>query len=418
MSRTPAIRLVVAFLASLAGSASAQAPNPERASWLPRQLGPFTGLSAGQRAAAISTLERAEQLFRQVPELAHPEGFEVQPVLSGGARQLGPGDQPLPGVVAGYRLTLMFFYPSKAAAGEGCGCISVTVNAPQTGNLYAADGRQIYIEDARATRPRGTPDETRGILWEVPAATQVYGELWEPSRDIREGRGERSGITALFVAGADLPWLPVSREVFYQANLRSIEGENGKQLAEFRAAMAKTPYQEWMEGAAQRQKDREETLRNAASVQSAAELEKTRESLERSEREVTERLRKTDEADRARNEKALAASFGPRNAMAAELDRMTPAERAMPTYINNALTEGPNATGWRLTSDPAPPAWRVLTPNYDFYRIRRSSAEVRSITVNIAITGTGLRPPVRQALLHTFKKLDWAAFSGLLNRSQ
>jgi hypothetical protein len=94
---------------------------------------------------------------------------------------------------------------------------------------------------------------------------------------------------------------------------------------------------------------------------------------------------------------------------------MTPEERRMPTYINNALDEGPIATGWRLTSDSMPPAWRVLTPNYDFWRARRSPAEAHSINVHIGISGTGLRPNVRNALLQAFKKLDWAAINGLLD---
>jgi hypothetical protein len=57
----------------------------------------------------------------------------------------------------------------------------------------------------------------------------------------------------------------------------------------------------------------------------------------------------------------------------------------------------------------------VLTPNYDFWRARRSPVDVRSINVHIGIAGTGLYPNVRNALLQTFRKLDWAAFNQLLD---
>ncbi|MGE0440194.1 MAG: hypothetical protein AB7L66_12365 [Gemmatimonadales bacterium] len=317
-----------------------------------------------------------------------------------------------------YGLTLMFFHPTRAAAGEGCHCITVTVNADhaagQPGDLADPGGDLIYIEAARAQRPRGDPDQAAGILWEVPAATQVYGELWEPLRDIRAGRPERSGISALFVDGQELPWAPVSREVFYQAVRRSVEGPEGNNLGAIRHALAKTPYEEWMEGAAGRKRDREEALRAAATFQTAAELANTRAAMEASEREVTERLRAAEAEHRVRMQagRSATSAFGDR--LAADLERMSAVERQMPTYINNALEEGPVATGWRLSADSAPPAWRVLTPNHDFWRARRSPVEVRTITVSIGISGTGLRPPVRHALLETFKRLDWAAFRTLL----
>jgi hypothetical protein len=141
-----------------------------------------------------------------------------------------------------------------------------------------------------------------------------------------------------------------------------------------------------------------------------------RELLETTEREVTEQLRKNEAGDRERNAEALAASFGHRDSLLAELERMSPAERSMPTYIGGPPGEGPRATGWELTNDSTPPAWRVLTPNYDFWRARRSPVDVRSINVHIGIAGTGLDPNVRNALLQTFRKLDWAAFNLLLDQ--
>jgi hypothetical protein len=360
--------------------------------WLPRQVRPITALNRTDRAAAIATLDRLERLVRQIPELAAPDGFQILPTISGGSRQLGPHQKEMPGSLVDYLLALTFFAPSKAVAGEGNSCIMVRVNPTQSGTLTDAEGRAIYIERERAKEPRGTPDQVTGILWQVPQATQVYGELWAPVRDIRAGRPERSGATVLFVGAGELPWLPVSRETFYQASLREQEGADGKNLAEFRAALATTPLARWMEEAPQRKKIRDDIVSAALRSQSAAEADKLREKLEADERQVTEQFRKTEAEDRERNQAALARSYAQRDALGAELERMTPAERAMPTYINNALEEGPIATGWRLTSDPTPPAWRVLTPNYDFYRARRSPVEARSIEVHIGSPGRACDP--------------------------
>jgi hypothetical protein len=102
--------------------------------------------------------------------------------------------------------------------------------------------------------------------------------------------------------------------------------------------------------------------------------------------------------------------------MNAELLRMSPEERRMPTYINGALDSGPVATGWRLTADETPPAWRVLTPDYDFYRARRSPVEVRSIQVHISMTQTCLAPAIQHALWQAYHTLDWDALNQALER--
>ena len=93
---------------------------------------------------------------------------------------------------------------------------------------------------------------------------------------------------------------------------------------------------------------------------------------------------------------------------------MTPAERAMPAYINNALDQGPVATGWRLTTNEAPPAGRVLTPNFEFWRTRRSPVDVHSLNVQFSISGTCLAPNIQQALWRAYHSLDWAALRALV----
>lgn len=403
---------------ALSTSSLAQTSRPAAATngWLPRTVQFAQHLTPAQRASAIATLDRIERLFRQVPELANPDGFEILPSLGGGNRQLGPDDMVIPGSLVEYAITFVFFFPSRAIAGEGSSAISVRVNPTisPVRPLRDAQGRIIYIEAARAMRPVGTQREIDGTLWEVPSATQVYGELWDFSRDIREGRGERSGITVSFVGAGELPWAPVSREAYYAAVRLDRDGKDGGRATELRSALSKTPYQQWMEEAPERKKARDEAIEAARQFQTPEKVAELKKRLEDTDRQVTEQLQKSDAADRERNREALAANDARSDAFTRELEAMTPEERRMPTYINAALTEGPIATGWRLTSDPAPPAWRVLTPNYDFWRARRSPVEVRHIEVQIGISGTGLRPKVRTALLQTFRKLDWPAFNQLL----
>jgi hypothetical protein len=372
--------------------------------WLERDVRRFTNVTAAQQAEAIAVLDRIERILKQVPELANPEGYEIRPGVAGGARQQGPDGRELPGTVVEYGLGLMFFVPSRAIAGEGSYCISVVVNGRQSGTLRDEAGREIYIENERG-RPSTNPDISDG---RVPRkATQVYGELWNV-------RGERSIADVLFVTAGQLPWKPVSREEYYRAVLFDLEGANGEKLAEFRVGLQKTPYQQWMEGAAQRKADREAALAQLKGVLPDSALENMRRTQESTEREVTEKLKNDETTDREQNSDAHTKSFAFRDSILVELARMTPEERRTPAYISKTTADGPRATGWNLTTDSTPPNWRVLTPDFDFYRIRRSPVEVRSINVHISMTLSCLAPKIQDTLWKLYHTLDWAAINDLL----
>jgi len=60
----------------------------------------------------------------------------------------------------------------------------------------------------------------------------------------------------------------------------------------------------------------------------------------------------------------------------------------------------------------------VLTPDYDYWRARRSPVEARGIQVHIGASGSGLDPAVHRALWQAFNSLDWAALSKLLELPQ
>ncbi|CAN5791666.1 hypothetical protein BH23GEM3_BH23GEM3_13950 [soil metagenome] len=381
---------------SPAAAQSGRAAATPRPGWLPREVRIDGGITAAQRATAIANLEQIERILLQVPELANPQGFEILPSFYGGARRLGPGQKEQPNNVIEYILRLYFFAPTRAVAGTGCNCLSIRINhVDNLGSREIRDeqGREIYIEMAR-----GEP---------LPLATQVYEGLLR-TRD-------RSFVYVLHTSGGALPWTTVTRAEYYHAMIYDLEGKDGAKVAEVRQAFAKTPYQEWTEGAAQRKQVREETLRTLSAMQPAAEVAKLRKTMEDTEHEVTERLRASEAEHRQRNEMALALSDSSTRTMRAELQSMTAAQRNMPALIDGTLPEGPNATGWRMAPRDSPTAWRVLTPDYDFWRARRSPVEVRAILVGISPGGTGLVPAVHNALLNSFDKMNWTALNKLLD---
>jgi hypothetical protein len=372
--------------------------------WLPREVHRFSNVTAAQQAEAIAVLDRIERILKQVPELANPEGYEILPVIAGGGRQQGPDGNGLPGTVVQYNLALGHYRPTKAIAGEGSACISVQVNGTQSGRLRDAQGREIYIE---ADRGRPSTDLNISDSRVPQKATQVYGELWNVRR-------ERSILDVLFVTAGELPWKPVSREEYYRAVMFDLEGADGEKLAGYREGLKKTPYQVWMEGAAQRKADHAAAMAQLKGILPDSSIENMRRVQETTEREVTEKLKQDEATHREQNTEAFAKSFAMRDSILAELVRMTPEERRMPAYISKTTREGPIATGWNLTTDSTAPNWRVLTPNFDFYRMRRSPVEVRSINVHLSMTLTCLNPKIQDMLWKLYHTLDWAALNDLL----
>ena len=140
-----------------------------------------------------------------------------------------------------------------------------------------------------------------------------------------------------------------------------------------------------------------------------------RKTLEDSEREATENLKAAEAVDRQVNKEQLEQYQSSGDRIRAELESMTPAERQMPALIDPMGGDGLNATGTTMADRDSLTVGRVLTPNYEFWRARKSPVEVRSIAVNIRASGTGLVPAVHNALRQTYKKLDWAALNKLLD---
>jgi len=383
-----------AILTLLCGAIESTADAQSR--WLPRgvDMGPY--LTGENRAAAIARLEAIDRLLKQVPELAHPDGFEIRPFFQGaGSGRRGLNDSEHADYVLPYTYRLVFFYPSLAENKYAIGEMIFGINADENmrGSLDP-QGRTVFVEDAR---------------WpSTPFSVVTYGV--SPSGRLQPNDGFR--IWSWFTAGAELPWRAVSREDYYNALIADVEGNKGERRAQYKKDTEKTPYERWLEEAPQRKKDREEVLKALAQIQPAAEVAKLRKTMEDGERDAGEQFKKNENDDRA-NAKA---AFKPTDDMRAELNRMTPAERKLPAIIDTDINRTElRATGASMIDRDTVTATvhRVLTPNYDFWRARRSRVEVR--TINVYVEGPDA-PPVRNAVYQMYRKFDWRALAALIDQ--
>lgn len=364
--------------------------------WLPRtvKMGPY--LTGENRVVALARLESIERLLKQVPELAHPDGFEIRPFFEGGGKsRQGLAQSEHADFVIPYTYRVTFFYPSLEAGKVATGAIIFGVNADENEQGWLdPQGREVILEQAR---------------WPLtPFAVVTYGV--SASGSLRPN--EDFTISTWFTRGAEFPWSAMSREDYYNAVIARAEGNTGERRAQRQKDTEKTPYERWLEEAPRRKKEREEALKAIAQFQSAAEVAKLRETMEDAERDTAEQLKKNESEDRATERMA----FTSIDDIRAELNRMTLVERQLPAILDADVAR----TAWRATGASmldrdtvAITVHRVLTPNYDFWRARRSRIEVR--TINVHLEGSPA-PPVLNAIYQMYKKFDWGALAALIDR--
>jgi hypothetical protein len=353
-----------------------------------------SNITGANRTAAIATLEAIERLVKQVPELAHPDGFEIGSSFTAATKRRGQGDSEHPEYVTEYRLHIAFYYPKRVPMTDPNADIVFLVNAnDNAAGFLDAQGRHVIVEEGRWPK------------W--PYSIVTYGS--SPSGMLQSG--EIFQATAWFTAGGEFPWIPMSREDYYNALILSAEGKNGEKRAEYKKATEKTGYQRWLDEAPQRKKEREETIKAITAV-APAEAAKLRKTLEDADRETEANFKKSEGEDRERAKTA----FKSTDDMRAELNRMTPAQRKMPAIIDS----DPTRTEWMATGSSmrdrdtvSQNVHRVFTPNYDFWRARRSPVEVRTIAVHFSASDAP--PPILNVIWQTYKKFDWRGLAALLD---
>ena len=220
----------------------------------------------------------------------------------------------------------------------------------------------------------------------------------------RLSRTDESLAYVTLTTGGKSPWKSVTREQYLRALIFNAEGKNGEKETALRKSLQKTAYEQWLDEAAERKKNRDAALAAVAS-QGRAAIDELRKTLEQTEREVTEQLKAQDAEERKRNQGYLAApSVG--DGLRAQIAAMSPAQRASPA------TTG--AVGGALLAPDDPQAHRVLTPDMDFWRVRKTPTQVHGIRVAFATAHACAHPDVQRAVWQTYHSLDWSALKRIV----
>jgi hypothetical protein len=343
-------------------------------------------MTATERAAALATLDEIQRILERVPELGAARGFEIGRVRAGGTFSLGES-----GLMT-YGMTLVFYPPSKAATfGEGSGCIGVSVNkanGSHEGIRYPHDeeDREMYIEQDIGDPIPGATIVHEGLRWDTPTADR------------------RPGYVTLTKGGAS-QWMPVTKEQYLRSMIFNAEGKNGELEKEARKGLETTAYAMWMAEAAARKKQREETIATVSRLQGRAAADEMRKQLEQTEREVTEQMKAQEAEERAQKQDALAHRLV--DDLRSQLAAMSPAERATPAAVG---MDG------KIVTSGVPGSHRVLTPDREFWRVRRSRVEVHSIQVTMGPTQMCENQAVHAAVAKAWETLDWMALKRIVDR--
>ena len=322
---------------------------------------PPNPVSAADRAAITATLTRIETLVRNTV-YGTPRGYEVLPRWYYEA----PASRNR---VSSYSFLLGWWCPTvKATGGDGEVGINISVN-PTPGEWSLGGDR---------------PDANGDLLYELQhqsarqyGATLAFGDLTD--------RVDSRGLWLVYTTGDVSPTLPVTREEWLRAQIFEIERDMGP--------TKKTAYQEFLDGAADRKKARDETVA-AVAASDPAKAEQLRKDLEKAERDNEELYKQ--------NEKGASDIW--RNGVErykARIAAMTPQERAAPAYIS----------GDNFVSPDDPDAHAVVRKNPALYRARTSPFEPRLIVVYLPHNYKELDAVNRQM----YREFDWAALKRLVN---
>ena len=343
------------------------APPQIRPGWYPRTHF-LQDIPARDRAIIDQNLAVAERLLAATPGYARPRGFEVKAHWASST----PAN---PTTVRTYGVSMRTYVPDwKTTSGHADAPAEIIINPELSrlseGMVKSETGEGYYHELPRSPAGYG--------------ATLVYGHFGVPN----------SSLLVLFTTRNQDPTLPVSREEYLRARIHEIDGDGTLKKAQ--AAAGRTPYQEWMDGAAKRKADREASL---ARMTDKAAAEKLRAMYEKQERDMAEGLRKREATD-AENIRTMK-SLDPAKRHRDQLEAMTPEERASPAW----------AGGTDLMPAGAPNALRVVRANPALFRATGSPAEPRAILVILREESSAA---MIQAQDQLHRELDWAAVRRLL----
>ena len=357
---------------------SATPTSTSRAEWFPRGMSrnESNPAAATDRATIAATLTAVEGLVRNTT-LGTPKGFEIQPSWI--------YDAPVNRTkLSQYYLRIGLWCPTRASGTEPPPTLVVTFNPNpilwSEGDRPMLDeqGDGLYFERVRTATRFG--------------AAATYGDFDENKRIDTEG------LFVLFTAGGGSPTLPVSREEYLRAMIFTLEGKDQETVKKF--AAQKTPYQAWLDGAAQRKKDRDQMYATVAAID-PTQAAQVRKDMEKVEVETAASFKRDEALDRDLRTQAVANATVGGDKLRAQIAAMSPEERASPAWVigtHELVPAGTLKANAVVRADPA------------FYRARRSPTEPRAVLVRMQAP----YPELMAVHQQVYRQLDWAAIKRMV----
>jgi hypothetical protein len=346
-------------------------------------------LTPAERATVEARFNEYERLFAAAESVARPQGFIVLPILKGSLR--GGRSATIPQFSYG-----MLIAPRVQ---ERTAALRIMEN-PDAFNVWLLDSGPPDFSDAAGAIYRERPRS--GPLPGMPPTTHVFEGL----RFDKQTAARNNSVMVLLTSDGVLPWADVPRERVMNILVRDAAA-NLKVLQDTAAQLS---YEKWLSEAPARQREREQMVAGIAGVTGKAEAAKVKEDLERAERETGETMRKNDAFQQAQAKKGISLATARLTELRAELGGMSPAERAMPAWIQ-LTREGT----YKFAPPGAPGFNRLIADRPDFYRFKGSRVQVRALLVYFHIQEYRNEEALDRAVIDSYRAFDWAAAQRMLS---
>ena len=284
--------------------------------------------------------------------------------------------------LASYGVSFAFNTSKPHATDAGFGTISVMVNA-ELEDFPGNPGRLALLGETKYL------PVTDDLADDHP----VYGR-WSTGMI-------RDEVGVWISAHDDLPFLPVSREQYLRSLAAEVAGSPEQQAA-WKKATAKTPYQQWLDEAPKRKKEREALLATLKATD-PSHVDEMRETIEKTDRDVEAGLKASEERDRAEIQESARGQSEAARSIEAKIDALSPAERTMPAWT---IGEG----GGQVVAPRTEYACQVVIPNERFYLTKGSVTRPCGILVLFVTPDPEFHLLFRQV----FESLDWEALRRLV----
>jgi hypothetical protein len=350
---------------------------PVSASPLKRTVGFDRGVSgtAAEKAYALARLDEIDRIvLTAVPEFPRL-GYPMFTQLSGFFVSA-----PKPNTILQYDYVLFADLGSQ----RYCSIFTASIN-------HSAEGG----DDPWLQGPLGKP---------VPGASFVLAELVPPPNPSYE--------QMLIVRDGETPYRQLTREEVRRWQITDDEGVNGEKLAKRKQRFATTPYEQFMAGAPERKKARDDLRVVLKGLRTPAEIDAQIKEMETVERDAAKQFKAQELEDRQQND-SISHAPSIADKARASIARMSAAERKLPAWI----TPGASDTLFIFGTTETPYVSRMIRPNLAFWSMHRSRVEVRTIDLDFSARCPKEPPPpeVHKALWKLRQNIDWAALKRMVD---